>query len=65
MADWLKMQWCAWLHGGGRIKREWVGLTDEDKSIILQHKWWDFEDEFDLDGLLKLVEAKLKEKNNG
>jgi len=46
-----------------KAQREWVGLTEEDKSKILQHKWWDFEDEFDLDGLLKLVEATLKERN--
>ena len=44
-------------------KRTWVGLTDEDKAEILNRKWWNFEDEFDLAGFLGLVEAKLKEKN--
>lgn len=46
-----------------KAQRKWVGLTDEDKVIILQHKWWDFEDAFDLDGLLKLVEQRLRSKN--
>ena len=46
-------------------KREWVGLTDEDKAEILSRKWWNFEDEFDLAGFLGLVETKLKEKNGG
>ena len=41
----------------------WVGLTDEDRAEILNRKWWDFEDEFDVDGFLRLAEAKLKEKN--
>ena len=46
-------------------QRPWVGLTDEDRAEILSRKWWDFEDEFDVDGFLRLAEAKLKEKNNG
>jgi hypothetical protein len=46
-----------------KAQREWQGLTEGDKSKILQHKWWNFEDEFDLDGLLKMVEAKIKQKN--
>jgi hypothetical protein len=46
-------------------KRTWVGLTEEDRAEILSRKWWDFEDEFDVDGFLRLAEAKLKEKNNG
>jgi hypothetical protein len=44
-------------------KHEWVGLTEEDRAEILSRKWWDFEDEFDVDGFLRLAEAKLKEKN--
>jgi hypothetical protein len=44
-------------------KRTWVGLTEEDRAEILSRKWWDFEDEFDVDGFLRLAEAKLKEKN--
>ncbi len=44
-------------------QRPWVGLTDEDKAEILNRKWWNFEDEFDLDGFLRLAEDKLKEKN--
>lgn len=44
-------------------QRPWVGLTEEDRAEILSRKWWDFEDEFDVDGFLRLAEAKLKEKN--
>jgi len=44
-------------------KREWVGLTEEDRAEILNLKWWNFEDEFDVDGFLRLTESKLKEKN--
>ena len=46
-------------------KREWVGLTEEDKAEILSRKWWNFEDEFDLAGFLGLAESILREKNNG
>ena len=38
-------------------KREWVGLTDEDDI--------DWEDGGNLKDLVKAIEAKLKEKNNG
>jgi hypothetical protein len=41
-------------------KRPWVGLTDEDRAEILSRKWWNFEDTFDVDGFLRLTEAKLK-----
>ena len=44
-------------------KGTWVGLTDEERAEILNRKWWNFEDEFDVDGFLRLAEAKLKEKN--
>ena len=44
-------------------KKEWQGLTDEDKIEIQLLKWWDFEDTFDLDGYTRAIEAKLKEKN--
>jgi hypothetical protein len=37
------------------IKREWVGLTDEE---IFEHEWWDEETAFH-------VNNYLKEKNNG
>ena len=42
-------------------KKEWVGLTDEDKKAIYEQA--------DIEGwhdrpLLEAVEAKLKEKNN-
>ena len=46
-----------------RAQKTWVGLTDEDRAEILNRKWWNFEDEFDVDGFLRLAEAKLKEKN--
>ena len=45
------------------VKRTWVGLTEEDRAEILNRKWWNFEDEFDVDGFLRLAEATLKEKN--
>ena len=44
-------------------KKEWVGLTDEEKVEIQMLKWWDWEDTFDLDGYTRAVETKLKEKN--
>jgi hypothetical protein len=51
----------------GRIsippKREWVGLTELEKAEITSLKWWDWEDTFDIDGFIKALEAKLKEKN--
>ena len=41
-------------------KREWVGLTDEERSYYLQSAsnvgWWK---------AAKMIEAKLKEKNYG
>jgi hypothetical protein len=46
-------------------KREWVGLTELEKAEITSLKWWDWEDTFDIDGFIKALEAKLKEKNNG
>jgi hypothetical protein len=44
-------------------KREWVGLTELEKAEITSLKWWDWEDTFDIDGFIKAIEAKLKEKN--
>ena len=34
-------------------EREWVGLTDEER----------WEDEFDIEGFARVIEAKLREKN--
>jgi hypothetical protein len=51
--------------GDAPPKREWVGLSVEDQADILDRKWWNFEDEFDLEGFLRVTEAKLKEKNGG
>ena len=45
------------------IRKEWVGLTDEERFEIRQRKWWDWEDSFDIDGFMQAIEAKLKEKN--
>jgi hypothetical protein len=47
-----------------RKKKEWVGLTDEEKAKIQMLKWWDWEDTFDLDGYTRAIEAKLKDKNS-
>ena len=44
-------------------KEEWVGLTELEKAEITSLKWWDWEDTFDIDGFIKAIEAKLKEKN--
>jgi hypothetical protein len=44
-------------------KRTWVGLTELEKAEITSLKWWDWEDTFDIDGFIKAIEAKLKEKN--
>jgi hypothetical protein len=45
------------------IQRTWVGLTELEKAEITSLKWWDWEDTFDIDGFIKAIEAKLKEKN--
>ena len=44
-------------------QRTWVGLTELEKAEITSLKWWDWEDTFDIDGFIKAIEAKLKEKN--
>ena len=49
----------------GLYKREWVGLTDEEVSKIIDaeigfNACWGPEEDF-----AKAIEAKLKEKNNG
>ena len=47
-----------------KIMKPWVGLTELEKAEITNLKWWDWEDTFDIDGFIKAIEAKLKEKNN-
>ena len=42
---------------------QWVGLTELEKAEITSLKWWDWEDTFDIDGFIKAIESKLKEKN--
>jgi hypothetical protein len=49
---------------GWEPKRTWVGLTELEKAEITSLKWWDWEDTFDIDGFIKAIEAKLKEKNH-
>ena len=46
-------------------QRTWVGLTELEKAEITSLKWWDWEDTFDIEGFIRAIEAKLKEKNNG
>lgn len=41
-------------------KREWVGLTPEERLVIIDQWHWD---EGKTDYLCRLVEEKLKEKN--
>jgi hypothetical protein len=48
-------QWDAW-----RAKREWVGLTDEERSELWWNMDWSGMPEHDYG---KAIEAKLKEKN--
>jgi hypothetical protein len=56
----------AYKHAGHPLPdRGWVGLTELEKAEITSLKWWDWEDTFDIDGFIKAIEAKLKEKNNG
>ena len=44
--------------------RPWVGLTELEKAEITSLKWWDWEDTFDIEGFIRAIEAKLKEKNS-
>ena len=44
-------------------KHEWVGLTELEKAEITSLKWWDWEDTFDIEGFIRAIEAKLKERN--
>jgi hypothetical protein len=44
-------------------QRTWAGLTELEKAEITNLKWWDWEDTFDIDGFIRAIEAKLKEKN--
>ncbi len=48
-------------------KHEWVGLTDEDCDEV--ERWVEFKEEgsgrIPMQKLIRYIEAKLKEKNNG
>ena len=44
-------------------QRTWVGLTELEQAEIVNLKWWDWEDTFDIDGFVRAIEAKLKERN--
>ena len=69
--EWRKNEWrCnhGWLRGEqceicNAPKREWVGLTDEERAEITKLKWWDWEDSFDVEGFIRAIEAALKDKN--
>ena len=56
--DDLTIAYMSGFHDGK--KREWVGLTDEERNEL-----WESTDTQDDWELLMRVEAKLKEKNNG
>ena len=45
------------------LPRTWTGLTELEKAEITSLKWWDWEDTFDIEGFIRAIEAKLKEKN--
>jgi hypothetical protein len=65
-ADELTIAYLDGVHTGKKIaKREWVGLTDEERWEVTSKKWWDWEDEFDIEGFARAIEAKLREKNGG
>jgi hypothetical protein len=40
-------------------KKEWVGLTDDERDEIREQAHYEFDD------ISNAIEAKLKEKNNG
>ena len=44
-------------------RKTWSGLTELEKAEITSLKWWDWEDTFDIEGFIRAIEAKLKEKN--
>ena len=49
-------------------KKEWVGLTDEERVSFFtksQNKFWDWDDGVDIEAFIRAIEAKLKEKNGG
>ena len=51
------------LHISDEPAREWVGLTDEERSAILDREfkqWWSRHD-----AVCRAIEAKLREKNGG
>ena len=56
---------CQWQMAAPQ-KREWVGLTDEERAVIVEANTTD-EHGYDIwcdgDGVARVVEAKLKEKN--
>jgi hypothetical protein len=64
--DELTIAYLDGVHTGKQLaKREWVGLTDEERWEVTSKKWWNWEDEFDIEGFARAIEAKLREKNGG
>jgi hypothetical protein len=61
-ADELTIAYLDGVHTGKKIaKREWVGLTNEEREAILDREfrqWWSRHD-----AVCRAIEAKLKEKN--
>jgi hypothetical protein len=39
-------------------------MTELEQAEIVNLKWWDWEDTFDIDGFVRAIETKLKEKNS-
>ena len=50
--------------GGNPAKFIKKRFDNEVINKLLKLKWWDFEDTFDIEGFIRAVEAKLKEKNH-
>jgi len=61
LGDMLEL--CYQVAADERSKREWVGLTDEEREQAEACCW--YMDEFDQTIYAEAIEAKLKDKNHG
>lgn len=63
--DYLTIAYMSGVYDGKKVKREWVGLTDDE----IEDAWIEASDEYDdtisINNLGRILEAKLKEKNCG
>ena len=57
---------CHWSLDKQQAQQQWVGLTDEERAVIVEANTTDdhgYDIWCDGDGVARVVEAKLKEKN--